>query len=239
MRLSEVIDDKWDQERATRNRKPALKVQQAIAELDGWELELVPPKPMDTETGEVFHWTGTAVHQPDGNKVPVVIEAAPSAHSHWGAPPDEFKIKGDVHFNFGSASHRVSLDRSLEDIGQSFLAFYQQQLEGMFDAFRDNFIFSLDDVLPDLIDSVEEKDIPTHAKKDVYTPFITDWLSNPAGESSGLVNSRKFASELVSKIYKEWDDALTDRIEHFKDQAETDERDGRKRKAKDNWGGRG
>ena len=164
MRLTEILSDddtiKWDRERGIRNRKPALKVQQAIAELDGWELELTPPKPFDPESGEIFHWTGTAVHQPDSNKVPVVI-AADDYPGNRG---------GDVHFNFGTANHRVDLDRSLEDIGQSFLAFYQQQLEGMLDSFRDDFEYALDDELPDLIDSVEEKDIPMHAKTAVYTP---------------------------------------------------------------------
>jgi hypothetical protein len=210
MKLTEMLTpghdwDKEDDERATANRIHALKVQQAIAELDGWELNLVLPKPMNKETGEIFDWTGIAVHE-DGNTVPLRI----AIWRNKGSSAD-----GNINVTLGSSRVDIDIDSPTETIAKEFKAHYDEMLDEVVELCK----LALEDSLLEAIDGIlaktdhEEKNVRIKAKKVVYDPYIADWLSNYKTATIGLVNSPKLAAKLTHKFHDVWLDVLESRLE--------------------------
>lgn len=210
--LLEVNDEqaiKWDKERSIQGRLLALKVQQAIAELDGWELNLIPPKPMDLETGEVFSWTGIAKHD-DGNTVKLKISKLDDADP------------GDVYFLFDifHKGHNPScpLSWSIEQIGVEFIHLYDAKLSEIIDDFEDDFSDRLKTLITNSgVDFSKRREVTSfkeEARREIYIPIINHWLTEFSKMTNDFVNSRELAEKLVSRIEDAWESMLQQEIEN-------------------------
>lgn len=218
MRLREVLTPSLalthNDQRQRRFRPIALKAQQVIAECDGWSCELHMPEPMNIETGEVFHWTATAINEADDNEVSLMIIISDT---------NDNKLKGEliipVLYHHG---RRKALDLSLpnEHLAEAFLKMYANAIDDIVCDYDDVFTNEIRSACYSLAELSPEK-IKANAKRDIFDDRLRRWMSEYKTITYGLVNSLKLANHIADRLTSLWNSVISDAIEHMQDHEAT------------------
>lgn len=225
MKLHEVLTDhaEFDKQRATRNRVWALKAQQAIAECDGWTSVLAVPKPMDPETGELFHWTGVATHEPDGNTVRYIV--------HVDKIIDRNNVDGDLVVGPSTPVYGpkrtmiIDLNLPLDVMAAKFEAAYESMLVTVANTKNDHYVAEIEDRFVNEWEDGGEEAVRAAAEEEVFKPDIAKWLTDYENQSNGIVNSKELAAQLVDRLKRSFNAAVDDWIDELKARDERREND--------------